>query len=149
MQSILVRIEASDDAFSIFSRLFNAKLSGSKTIVSVSKDSPDDFRVWMRLKAPLIGMTYQEESQADIAKDISNYERIRFASPEAVDDHLAEKAAAEGIYIACEKPHIDGRVELILYFREQSVSHSYHRYGNLGYHQLTEEATEIEAPGEL
>lgn len=148
MQSILVRIEARDDAFSIFSRLFNAKLSGSKTIVSVASDCSDDFREWMRLNAPLIGMTYQEESQAAIATDISNYERIRFASPEAVSDRLAEKAAAEGIYIACEKPHIDGRVELILYFREQSVSHSYHRYGNLGYHQLTKAAAEIESPGE-
>lgn len=149
MQSILVRIEASDDACSIFSRLFNAKLSGSETIVSVAPDCSDDFRAWMRLNAPLIGTTYQEETQTDIAADILNYERIRFASPEAVSDHLAEKAAAEGIYIACEKPHIDGRVELVLYFREQSVSHSYHRYGNLGYFSLTEAATEIESPGEL
>jgi RHH-type proline utilization regulon transcriptional repressor/proline dehydrogenase/delta 1-pyrroline-5-carboxylate dehydrogenase len=148
MQSILVRIEASDDAFSIFSRLFNAKLSGSKTIISVAPDCSDPFRQWMRLKALLLGMTYQEESQSDIADAIAQYERIRFASPEAVSDELVKKAASEGIYIACEAPHMDGRVELVLYFREQSVSHSYHRYGNLGYYQLTHQSDDIESPGE-
>ena len=63
----------------------------------------------MRLKAPLLGVTYQEESQSDIADTITQYERIRFASPEAVSDELAKNAASEGIYIASETPHIDDR----------------------------------------
>jgi RHH-type proline utilization regulon transcriptional repressor/proline dehydrogenase/delta 1-pyrroline-5-carboxylate dehydrogenase len=27
---------------------------------------------------------------------------------------------------------MDGRIELLHYIQEQSVSHNYHRYGNLG-----------------
>ena len=42
-------------------------------------------------------------------------------------------AAADALqYIADTPVSLHGRVELLWYVREQSVSHVYHRYGNLG-----------------
>ena len=42
-------------------------------------------------------------------------------------------AAAEALqYVADAPVSLHGRVELLWYLREQSVSHVYHRYGNLG-----------------
>jgi len=35
-------------------------------------------------------------------------------------------------YVADVPVSLNGRVELLWYLREQSVSHVYHRYGNLG-----------------
>lgn len=37
-----------------------------------------------------------------------------------------------GFFIADAPVQVQGRVELLWYLREQTVSHSYHRYGNLG-----------------
>ena len=37
-----------------------------------------------------------------------------------------------GIYIADAPVLVEGRIELLWYLTEQSVSHDYHRYGNLG-----------------
>jgi RHH-type proline utilization regulon transcriptional repressor/proline dehydrogenase/delta 1-pyrroline-5-carboxylate dehydrogenase len=43
------------------------------------------------------------------------------------------QAAAESLqYIADTPPVALGRVELLWYFQEQSLSVVYHRYGNLG-----------------
>ncbi len=37
-----------------------------------------------------------------------------------------------GIYVVRWPVLVEGRVELLWYLSEQSISHNYHRYGNLG-----------------
>ena len=37
-----------------------------------------------------------------------------------------------GLYVARAPVLAEGRIELLWYVREQSISHDYHRYGNLG-----------------
>jgi RHH-type proline utilization regulon transcriptional repressor/proline dehydrogenase/delta 1-pyrroline-5-carboxylate dehydrogenase len=37
------------------------------------------------------------------------------------------------VYVATEPVSLSGRVELLWYVREQSLSVDYHRYGNLGF----------------
>jgi RHH-type proline utilization regulon transcriptional repressor/proline dehydrogenase/delta 1-pyrroline-5-carboxylate dehydrogenase len=43
-----------------------------------------------------------------------------------------EKVAPKALHIASEAFVPNGRIELMHYFIEQSISDSYHRYGNLG-----------------
>ena len=58
--------------------------------------------------------------------------RVRYAAPDRVP-HVVREAAAEALqYVADTPVSLHGRVELLWYFREQSISHVYHRYGNLG-----------------
>jgi RHH-type proline utilization regulon transcriptional repressor/proline dehydrogenase/delta 1-pyrroline-5-carboxylate dehydrogenase len=58
--------------------------------------------------------------------------RVRYAAPDRVPD-VVRRAAADGLqYVADTPVSRHGRVELLWYVREQSVSHVYHRYGNLG-----------------
>ena len=46
---------------------------------------------------------------------------------------VVRQAAADALqYIADAPPLAHGRVELLWYFQEQSLSVVYHRYGNLG-----------------
>ena len=58
--------------------------------------------------------------------------RVRFVMPERVPEIVFRAAAASGVYLARAPVLVQGRVELLWYLREQSISIDYHRYGNLG-----------------
>lgn len=58
------------------------------------------------------------------------YERIRTCSAE-IPYSVYEKAAACNQYIATATPVKEGRIELIHYLKEQSITFEYHRYGSI------------------
>jgi RHH-type proline utilization regulon transcriptional repressor/proline dehydrogenase/delta 1-pyrroline-5-carboxylate dehydrogenase len=58
--------------------------------------------------------------------------RIRYAGRDRVPAEVRRAAAATGQWIADVPVVAAGRIELLWYLREQSISHDYHRYGNLG-----------------
>ncbi|MDQ8198267.1 bifunctional proline dehydrogenase/L-glutamate gamma-semialdehyde dehydrogenase [Pelagicoccus enzymogenes] len=149
IHDMAVRIEASDSPFSIFSRLFNAYISKTELTISVSPDVQEELRDWLRMHAPDLLAEFIVEAQSELCARMTEYERIRFASPEQVSDEIWSAAAKRGIYVAASPPLIDARLELLLYFREQCVTHCYHRYGNLGQHQLDVHAADVLAPGAL
>ena len=60
---------------------------------------------------------------------IKDYERIRTISAN-VPDEVFEAALGCGKPIVCSVPVRDGRVELVHYLQEQSISNEYHRYGS-------------------
>ena len=149
IHDMVVRIEVGDSPFSILSRLFNAYLSKAELTISVSRSIGEDLRIWLRLHAAELHAKFVQEDQSDICGRLRSIERVRFASPEVVSDELYAAAAKDGLYIASYPPLVDGRLELVLYFREQCVTHCYHRYGNLGQHQLDPHAEDALAPGAL
>ena len=59
-----------------------------------------------------------------------NYKRIRMVS--APGKALADALAEASINIHLAPVLANGRLELLHYLREVSLSHDYHRYGNLG-----------------
>ena len=75
-----------------------------------------------------------EEDDAQLAEAIraGRVERVRYAAPDRVPDEIRVAAAGALQYIADTPVSAHGRIELLWYFREQSISHVYHRYGNLG-----------------
>ena len=58
--------------------------------------------------------------------------RVRYADPDRVPEVIRSAAAEALQYVADAPVSYHGRVELLWYVREQSVSLVYHRYGNLG-----------------
>jgi RHH-type proline utilization regulon transcriptional repressor/proline dehydrogenase/delta 1-pyrroline-5-carboxylate dehydrogenase len=84
-----------------------------------------------------------EESDAALAAGVESgrVRRIRYASPARVPESIRRAAAESLVYIADAPPLAHGRVELLWYVQEQSLSHVYHRYGNLG-----RRAEELRAP---
>jgi RHH-type proline utilization regulon transcriptional repressor/proline dehydrogenase/delta 1-pyrroline-5-carboxylate dehydrogenase len=72
------------------------------------------------------------QTDEDLAGQVPGAGRIRYAAPDRVPEGLHRAAAASGSYVAREPVLMEGRLELLHYLREQSLSHSYHRYGNLG-----------------
>jgi RHH-type proline utilization regulon transcriptional repressor/proline dehydrogenase/delta 1-pyrroline-5-carboxylate dehydrogenase len=59
-------------------------------------------------------------------------DRIRYAAPERVPALVLAAAARRGFYIARAPVLMEGRIELIHYYQNQSICDTYHRYGNLG-----------------
>jgi len=77
-----------------------------------------------------LGYKVKQESQESFLASMSKYERIRTCSP-LIPEEIYKQAAALHKYIATATPVCDGRVELIHYFKEQSIAYEYHRYGSI------------------
>ena len=71
-----------------------------------------------------------EESLEDFLKVMPDYERVRTCSPN-IPKCMYERAAETNMYIVAAPPMKQGRIELIRYFKEQSISFEYHRYGSI------------------
>ncbi|TWU38744.1 Bifunctional protein PutA [Novipirellula aureliae] len=78
-----------------------------------------------------------EESTSELAVRLreGNVGRIRVLSNEVADE-LEEAAADAFVTILRDPVVLDGRIECLRYLDEQSISHDYHRYGNLGRRSL-------------
>jgi RHH-type proline utilization regulon transcriptional repressor/proline dehydrogenase/delta 1-pyrroline-5-carboxylate dehydrogenase len=79
-----------------------------------------------------VGGEVVREADAALAGQLPNLERIRYAGPERVPPAVFAAAARTGFYIARNPVLMEGRIEMLNYFLEQSICDSYHRYGNLG-----------------
>lgn len=77
------------------------------------------------------------ENETAFLRKIAKYERIRYFAKANAKDRVYLEAAKNAKIIARDKPLLNGRFELLVYFNEKSVSISYHRYGNLGIRALT------------
>ena len=76
--------------------------------------------------------TLIREHEAEFAQCFASVQKIFYADAARISPFVFEEAAKSATFIVREKPLMEGRLELLHYFMEQSISHSYHRYGNLG-----------------
>ena len=72
-----------------------------------------------------------EESAADFAARLGDLEVERVRVIGTVSLTLRRAANAAGVHLADDPVTSDGRIELLHYLREQSISRTLHRYGNL------------------
>lgn len=83
------------------------------------------------LQAPQKGIVFQEEEEADFFTRIEKKEVTRIRLTSSPSKELLRQAATHAIYIASNPVHANGRLELLHYTREVSLSYAFHRYGNL------------------
>lgn len=123
LPKICIRLHHEDTEFEVSGRIDAARAVGCGIILSV----PPGFA-----SAHLKGQV--EESDEDLAAAITRHEieRVRYASPDRVPLVVRRAAAEAQIFIADAPVLAEGRVELLWYVQEQSISFDYHRYGNLG-----------------
>jgi RHH-type proline utilization regulon transcriptional repressor/proline dehydrogenase/delta 1-pyrroline-5-carboxylate dehydrogenase len=136
IREVRVRVEARDSFFEIFARAGAARAAGCRVIMSSPPGEPlPAVRALDDLTDSWAGdIEFIEESSAQLGSVIraGEVERIRFAAPDRVAPELRSAAAESGVYLADAPVLREGRLELLWYLREQSISHDYHRYGNLG-----------------
>lgn len=76
------------------------------------------------------GCELREESMEKFLEVMIDYARIRTCSPN-IPQKMYEVAAEYDMYIATAPPVKQGRIELLHYIKEQSISFEYHRYGSI------------------
>ena len=132
---VMVRIHKNDSLFDVLARIAAVRICGCRLIISVPVDFSDtviDFlehNDGIRLTG---GVSLRYESDADVVEAINQVQRIRYAAPERVPPEVFRAAAETGFYIARAPVLMEGRIELLHYFQNQSICDTYHRYGNLG-----------------
>ncbi|MFZ5570763.1 MAG: proline dehydrogenase family protein [Thermodesulfobacteriota bacterium] len=132
---VMVRLHPDDSFFDALARIAAARISGCRTFISVPAgmhNATTRFLESHEGRRLTEGSALHVQTDAEVAARLSEVDRIRYAAPERVPVAVSAAAAAAGFYIARAPVRMDGRIELIHYFREQCVCRNYHRYGNLG-----------------
>jgi RHH-type proline utilization regulon transcriptional repressor/proline dehydrogenase/delta 1-pyrroline-5-carboxylate dehydrogenase len=131
-----VRVHPDDTPFDLFARVCAAHVMGSRAVVSVPPQwrSPalDLLEELTESWAGAIEFLTESDDQLAQAVRENQVDRIRYAASDRVPPALLGAAAETGACVVSRPVLADGRVELLWYLREQSISIEYHRYGNLG-----------------
>ena len=134
--AVHVRVSRADSFFEIFTRVAATRGTGARTIVSRPHDMDTyELSLLEKLTRDWAGLIeFVEESDEEFAETIGDgcVYRVRYAAADRVPDVVRRAAAEACVYIADAPVLAEGRVELLWYVQEQSVSFDYHRYGNLG-----------------
>jgi RHH-type proline utilization regulon transcriptional repressor/proline dehydrogenase/delta 1-pyrroline-5-carboxylate dehydrogenase len=132
---VVVRINAKDSLFETLARIAAVRISGCRLLISAPPGLHNAVTRFLDTTQGrrLVGEhPISRETDENLIKKLTDVDRMRFAAPERVPPELFEAAAKTGFYIARSPVMMEGRIELLQYYRQQSICHTYHRYGNLG-----------------
>ncbi|QDS96853.1 bifunctional proline dehydrogenase/L-glutamate gamma-semialdehyde dehydrogenase [Adhaeretor mobilis] len=139
VEQLRIRVHSEDTPWQVYARVAGARAAGCETTVSVPSDlTGEAMSAVSRLKEIVSAWSPQVEflveSDKELAQRTAQREvgRLRYADPTRVPAAVRKAAADALLYVADTPVSEHGRIELLWYFREQSISHVYHRYGNLG-----------------
>ncbi len=138
--TMVIRIHQNDSLFDALARIAAAKIAGCETCVSLPtglNNTVTTFLYSNKGQRFLDEVPILHQSDEDLIEMIPEIHRIRYASPDRVPDNIFRAAAESGFFLSRSKVSMEGRIELLQYFQEQSVCFDYHRYGNLGERALT------------
>ena len=128
LKNCVLRIQENDELCDILMILAASGIAKTPMTISVSgKDSKVD----LLKKIAAIGknkVVEQEETQ--FLEEMDSYERVRTCSV-ALSDAFYKRAAVLGKHVASNPALVEGRLELLHYLKEQSVTFEYHRYGSI------------------
>jgi RHH-type proline utilization regulon transcriptional repressor/proline dehydrogenase/delta 1-pyrroline-5-carboxylate dehydrogenase len=148
ISNLRIRIHPADTLFEIFARVAAARAAGCRVVVSSPPDLPPRQRELVQSVDNFTdpwaaSIEFIEESDEHLADAMrtAQVRRLRYAAPDRIPDVIRRASAESFVYLADAPPVSHGRVELLWYVQEQSLTHVYHRYGNLG-----RRAEEVRAP---
>jgi RHH-type transcriptional regulator, proline utilization regulon repressor / proline dehydrogenase / delta 1-pyrroline-5-carboxylate dehydrogenase len=137
--NIRIRVAGGDTPWEIFARAAAARAAGCRVVVSTPPELAGAAREGVEL---LDGLTdswagaieFVEETDEQLGEVLAagGIGRLRYADRARVPDAVRTAATRAYVYVADAPVLAHGRIELLWYLQEQSLSHIYHRYGNLG-----------------
>ncbi len=133
--TIVIRLHEKDTLFETLARITATQITGNDLIVSVPKELNNEVVQFLKGKE---GTKLLQEDKLKLETDdeliarIPQVARIRYADFDRVPETVFKAAAKTGFYISCPPVLMEGRIELLQYIQNQSICHTYHRYGNLG-----------------
>jgi RHH-type transcriptional regulator, proline utilization regulon repressor / proline dehydrogenase / delta 1-pyrroline-5-carboxylate dehydrogenase len=137
IKNILLVLLASDTKEMVIASIMAARIVGvSMQIGYMQKSDVSDFIE--QHQELLLGenCTIKEMKKEDILAECHTFSRLRFLSKMDIDNDLYTLKAQENLSFADAKFCVLGRIELLHYYHEQSISTQYHRYGNLGSYSI-------------
>jgi len=133
LKNVLIRISNDDTIFEAVSRILAARVSGVHFKVSISNNN--EVKSFLEKSKEVLftardSMIVQDDNL--FAKGLASYDRVIYSDIKKVPEVVFKEASKTATFVVRAKPMMEGRLELLNYFIEQSISHSYHRYGNIG-----------------
>jgi RHH-type proline utilization regulon transcriptional repressor/proline dehydrogenase/delta 1-pyrroline-5-carboxylate dehydrogenase len=117
LENFAIRCETESDLQETKLAIFASQLCCKNFYLSVSSEG-----IAQKLNAPAI-----VEETADFVSKIHNFSRVKLISKN--DSAILTEAAKTGVFIIRAKATGVGRIDLLNYLKEQSISYNYHRYG--------------------
>ena len=134
--SVRVRVHADDTAFDMFARACAAHVAGCRVVISTPPglESPPCQLLEELTESWAGAIEFVEETDAQLAQAIRERQadRVRYAAPDRASLEVLQAGNAANGCVVSVPVSAEGRLELLWYVREQSISTDYHRYGNLG-----------------
>ncbi len=135
IKEMVIRLHPDDSLFETLARIAAAKIAGCDVDVSMPEDLFNPVIEFLegRYGQEFLGETQViKESNQMLVERIGSLDRIRYSREERVPAQLFEVAAKTGFYISRTPVFMEGQIEMLQYFQQQSICNNYHRYGNLG-----------------
>ncbi len=136
VRELRIRVHPDDTPFDVMARVCAAKIAGCRITLSTLPRVESKIVDWLdeSTQSWAAAIEFVEESDEQLARAIRDGHtlRVRYADAARVPVQIREAAATIGLYVADAPVLAHGRIELLWYFEEQSISDNYHRYGNLG-----------------
>ena len=136
VKRLVIRLHPDDTSVDILARLAAALVSKADFMLSVAENvaSPLIDQLAESDQIPLSESAFIAESDAALVARMEGaaISRLRYSCKSHVPDSVRSAAAANAIPIIDRPVLAAGRIELLWYHIEQSLSFDYHRYGNLG-----------------
>lgn len=129
LKSMAIRLQNEDDLTDALLTIYAASKTKTNVTVSLSASNPNTEAIKEAVSA-YANLSVKVQEESEFIADMKQYERVRTCSAD-LSDEMYNKAAELGLYIATDKPLAEGRLELLHYLKEQSISYEYHRYGSI------------------
>ena len=135
-REVLVRVEPADTRFEVIARAAAARATSARVLASYatgcSEALLDELDAATEPWAGGIEMMEETDDELVAHFESARLLRVRYADRDRPGAAVREAANRLGLWLADVPVVGEGRVELLWYLREQSISYDYHRYGNLG-----------------
>jgi RHH-type proline utilization regulon transcriptional repressor/proline dehydrogenase/delta 1-pyrroline-5-carboxylate dehydrogenase len=128
LKNVGFRVREEDDLNDILLVILAAGTTHTPLTVSLASNHAQRKEIEKAASGSGIKIKVQDE-QAFI-DEMNLYERIRTCSAD-LPEAFYKKAAELGKHIVNAKPLVEGRLELLHYLKEQSITYEYHRYGSI------------------
>jgi RHH-type proline utilization regulon transcriptional repressor/proline dehydrogenase/delta 1-pyrroline-5-carboxylate dehydrogenase len=127
-QGLLLRVAEEAEPFSVMQVLLAVRTTGQPLRLSLVPSLEASWR-WLDREAETQVIFEETEALARHLTSSVGYDRVRMLG--SCSEGLRRAAHAAGVAVIDAPPLANGRLELRYYLREQAVSHTVHRYGNV------------------
>ena len=136
LDKVVIRVTKNDSIFDILSRVLAARVCKVPFTLSLEKDV--NIQEFLENSEELFSSKDKIiiEDEKSFIKTIKNYSRIIYSDISKVSADVFKESSKTLVFIVRQGPMMEGRLELLNYLGEQSISHSFHRYGNIGAREL-------------